>query len=708
LAWPSFSRTCSDLIARTGEAEKARAAATEAAGAQARAGDALAGAEVQGARIPQLTARKETLERAVPELERLGDAKRTLETRNKAALAAERHARAEREAEAKAQAAVVTLDARVAQLSPFANEEAPRTAAASQAQKALEAAKERDGLKETARRLEKDLGDAQRAAVSARDAATKARATADSLNAARENGLAVWLAGRLRPAAPCPVCGSLEHPAPATSTKRPPEKEDVERARAEQRQLEERAQLLESAVARTTGQLAEAQARAKAACEREGRETAALATAETATRKALSEARDASAALKRANDEITKARKAHGMAQERVRQATEAAAAEALDVGKAEATFSEAQRQVQAAGVGPDAKDELTRVISELGRLEVAVAKARAADGDARAKSTAANTRRDTCETELARATGAARQADADADSACADAGFASRAECEASLLGVQDRDVLARSIETRTAAAGAARQREATLAAALGTLARPDLQAASATSGAAREAADRAREEAVHVERDVREVAGRLDRLGELGARVGELDQKLGVLGKVAQIANGENPLRMSLQRFVLAARLEEVAEAASRRLLIMSRGRFRLRHDTAVEDKRRASGLGLVVEDAWTGVTDRPVGALSGGESFLASLALALGLSDVVLARSGGLRLDALFVDEGFGSLDEDTLNDAIRALQELRENGRLVGVISHVAELRRQIPARIEVQRGPDGSIATVHPA
>ena len=88
---------------------------------------------------------------------------------------------------------------------------------------------------------------------------------------------------------------------------------------------------------------------------------------------------------------------------------------------------------------------------------------------------------------------------------------------------------------------------------------------------------------------------------------------------------------------------------------------------------------------------MTDRPVGALSGGESFLASLALALGLSDVVLRRSGGLRLDALFVDEGFGSLDEETLDDAIRALEELRERGRLVGVISHVPELRRRIPAR-----------------
>jgi exonuclease SbcC len=114
------------------------------------------------------------------------------------------------------------------------------------------------------------------------------------------------------------------------------------------------------------------------------------------------------------------------------------------------------------------------------------------------------------------------------------------------------------------------------------------------------------------------------------------------------------------------------------------------------------------VVVEAPCPGVTPRPVGALSGGESFLASLALALGLSDVVLRRSGGLRLESLFVDEGFGSLDEETLDDAVRALEDLRENGRLVGVISHVPELRRRIPARIEVKRGADGSVAVVHGA
>jgi exonuclease SbcC len=697
-----------DVAARSAEADKACGAAKAAADAQARAAETLARAEAEGTRIPQLTARKETLERALPELDRLEQAQRSAEARQKEAVAADGRARLERQAEAEAQAKVAGLDARVAQLRPLASEEGTRTETAARAQKALEAARERDANEEAVRRLSKQVDDARREADGAREAAAGARTKADSLNAARESGLAVWFAKKLEPGTPCPVCGSPDHPAPARSTHGVPEKEQVDGARADARRADERAGSLEAAVARASGQLVEARARAKAAREAEGRETATLVAADADARKALAEARDAAAALHRANDELAKARQAYAEAQDRAHKATEAAAEAKLAVGTEKAALAEARRQVEAAGVGPDAKHELTRLAADLGRLEDALRKARQAEGDARARATAAATTRDACETELARARDADRQAEADADRACTAAGFAGRAECAAALLGEGDRDTLARSIEARSAAAGAARTGESNLAAELAPLARPDVQAASAASAAAREAANGAKADAVHVERDLRELAGRLDRLGELGKRIADLDQKLAVLGKVAQIANGDNPLRMSLQRFVLAARLEEVAEAASRRLLIMSKGRFRLRHDSTVEDRRKASGLGLVVEDAWTGVTDRPAGALSGGESFLASLALALGLSDVVLARSGGLRLDALFVDEGFGSLDEDTLNDAIRALQELRENGRLVGVISHVAELRRQIPARIEVQRGLHGSHAKVHPA
>ena len=112
------------------------------------------------------------------------------------------------------------------------------------------------------------------------------------------------------------------------------------------------------------------------------------------------------------------------------------------------------------------------------------------------------------------------------------------------------------------------------------------------------------------------------------------------------------------------------------------------------------KASGLDLAVEDAYTGKL-RPVATLSGGESFLAALALALGLSDVAQAYAGGIRLDALFIDEGFGSLDAESLDLAVRTLIDLQAAGRMVGVISHVAELKEQLPLRIDLLVDRQGS-------
>jgi exonuclease SbcC len=172
-------------------------------------------------------------------------------------------------------------------------------------------------------------------------------------------------------------------------------------------------------------------------------------------------------------------------------------------------------------------------------------------------------------------------------------------------------------------------------------------------------------------------------------------------------ELCNGgrSNTKRQSLERYILASYLEEVAEAASKRLHLMSAGRYSLRHSDARVRGNAASGLALLVTDAYTG-QEREVSTLSGGETFLASLALALGLADVVQAKAGGVHIEALFIDEGFGSLDPEALELAMAELDRLREGGRLVGVISHVATLRERIPAGIEVIRGAAGSTIRQH--
>lgn len=130
------------------------------------------------------------------------------------------------------------------------------------------------------------------------------------------------------------------------------------------------------------------------------------------------------------------------------------------------------------------------------------------------------------------------------------------------------------------------------------------------------------------------------------------------------------------------------------------LSRGQYELVRASVARDKRSQSGLELNVRD-YVNDTDRPVASLSGGEAFLASMSLALGMSDEIQAQEGGIELDVLFVDEGFGSLDEDLLRLAVSTLQSLGENHRLVGVISHVAELRERINRKIIVTKTIEGS-------
>ncbi|MEJ2161490.1 MAG: SMC family ATPase [Chromatiales bacterium] len=198
------------------------------------------------------------------------------------------------------------------------------------------------------------------------------------------------------------------------------------------------------------------------------------------------------------------------------------------------------------------------------------------------------------------------------------------------------------------------------------------------------------------------RALAATVGKIGAAGAELAALEATYADAGRISQVARGDNPFRMSFQRFVLAALLDDVLISASRRLHSMSKGRYRLQRVTREGGRRRPGGLDLEVDDAYTGKT-RAVTTLSGGEGFQAALALALGLADVVQSYAGGIRLDTMFIDEGFGSLDPEALELAIDTLVDLQASGRLIGVISHVPELKERIPTRLEVLAGTAGSNA-----
>jgi exonuclease SbcC len=190
---------------------------------------------------------------------------------------------------------------------------------------------------------------------------------------------------------------------------------------------------------------------------------------------------------------------------------------------------------------------------------------------------------------------------------------------------------------------------------------------------------------------------------LEEIRLELGDISKRYQVMGHLAEIANGKNT-NITFQRYVLAALLDNVLIQASQRLRKMTSNRYTLQRFKDVSDKRRAAGLDIEVFDEQTG-TARSANTLSGGEGFMASLSLALGLSDVVQSYAGGIQLDTLFIDEGFGTLDPESLDMAMKALIELQQKGRLVGIISHVDELKQQLEHGIEIRFAAGGSSARV---
>ncbi|MET9518123.1 SMC family ATPase [Streptomyces sp. NPDC002994] len=232
--------------------------------------------------------------------------------------------------------------------------------------------------------------------------------------------------------------------------------------------------------------------------------------------------------------------------------------------------------------------------------------------------------------------------------------------------------------------------------------------QAAPRQAQAEHDAAERGLLEAASALDAARECCAALTALSRQAAeetrRLGPLREEYERVARLASLTAGtsaDNERKMRLESYVLAARLEQVAAAATARLQLMSSGRYTLVHSDARTGGRGRSGLGLHVVDAWTGI-ERDTATLSGGETFFASLALALGLADVVTDEAGGVRLDTLFIDEGFGSLDDQTLDEVLDVLDSLRERDRSVGIVSHVADLRRRVTTQLEVVKDRHGSV------
>ncbi|MDX3432407.1 SMC family ATPase [Streptomyces sp. ME01-18a] len=569
------------------------------------------------------------------------------------------------------------------------------------ARRRLEAARRRDALgaqEETA----------SAALTAARERALDARETWLTLREQRLRGIAAELAGRLVDGVACTVCGSAEHPAPARA-----EAGHVDRATEEAAlAAHQRADRARAEAESELGVLRErlAAARAEAADPQDA--TGAPEPADATGARAGTEAdRDSASvpALRAVVDRLAREhQEAHRLAAGTHAAREALAAAEREHLGR----LDDRQQAERRAAGRTSLRETLDR---EQAALEAELAKARGGCASV-AERAGLLERRAGAVAEAAEALRAEQDAAErlkEADGRLADAafraGFATPQAAAAKLLD----DTAQRELQHRIDAW----QTEAATVA--DRLAEEDARAAAdrpaATPEAAQEAYDRSVKalrdssagHAAAQERDAE--LGRLSRRAEEEVRaLGPLRQEYERVARLAGLTAGtsaDNERRMRLESYVLAARLEQVAAAATARLQRMSAGRYTLVHSDERSGGRRA-GLGLHVVDSWTG-RERDTATLSGGETFFASLALALGLADVVTDEAGGVRLDTLFIDEGFGSLDDQTLDEVLDVLDSLRERDRSVGIVSHVADLRRRIPAQLEVVKERHGS-AVVHRA
>jgi exonuclease SbcC len=282
------------------------------------------------------------------------------------------------------------------------------------------------------------------------------------------------------------------------------------------------------------------------------------------------------------------------------------------------------------------------------------------------------------------------------------ESGFANESEYKTGKLETEQIQLLESAIKSFEANLQATRLRCERAALAAKDLVKPNLEQFGQVAQEASELLEFALKEEATKEQELKQIDKLLDELSKTSNATKELESKYEVIGKIAEVATGHNKHGITFQRFVLGALLDDVLIATTERLKIMSRGRYALQRALSRTDRRTTGGLDLEIYDNYTGTT-RAAATLSGGESFLASLCLALGLADVVQSYAGGIYLETMLIDEGFGSLDPESLDLALRALVDLQDGRRLIGIISHVPELKEKIEARLEIIPGTVGSQA-----
>lgn len=555
----------------------------------------------------------------------------------------------------------------------------------------------------------KSLEEARKAQASADSALKEAEVEAEragEAKAAAERDLtasqARLLALSLEPGEPCPVCGSVEHRAPAGEASQDDGLE--QRARQAGEAWVEAERRRSAAASKRAGLKTAVEERSQRFAELETPdETAAVLAARLESLEGRIEALGPPTDLEAAETELEAL--AHRIEKRRcsLEAAQAKSAARVNERSELSARLDEALAEVPGPLRDPEALAAETQTAEQ---AFAALERALSAATDADRKARDAQLRADQEKLAAERATGGAEERARTAR----DSFEARLAQAELSEAGYLELKPAIETLEDDIARVEAFRRQVDTAETALSTAAeavagvdRPNLSELQAET----EATEKVREGAQELRATAKAKRDHLSRLRQdlenEAKRADELEAETGPLRDLAQLVNGSNDRKLTLEIYAIAAMFDRVLEAANLRLGPMTSGRYRLERE-AEGSGRGARGLGIAVYDLFTG-KPRPTSTLSGGESFIAALALALGLADVVESSSGKLRLDTIFIDEGFGSLDTEngagTLDQVLTVLQDLVGASRSVGVISHVPMVQEAIPNGFYVRKTGEGS-------
>ena len=560
------------------------------------------------------------------------------------------------------------------------------------------------------RAAEQRLVQSATAAEGARQQAEQAQLQLSGVQEQWEQAQAAMLAGELAAGSPCPVCGSREHPAKATPVDGAP---DQAALRQKRQQLVEYSRLLDQARKLEYDAQVERERLLNAAKLLEDEladllalDQVTLAAKLTVAQQEWQQASRSSADAASLRDKIARLQLHLSNVKQQVEQQEQARQDAESQASAAEAVVLERQAAIPAELREPAVlQQKVAALETRLNGLRTLLADARQqaeAAVNLLTQATAQQTERGEV---LRQARLILQEAEQTKAQRLCEAGLADDAAYQAAVRSPENRKLLDQEIQEFAARLTSARERmDRAEQAAVQVSQQPDVAALEAAVLAANEQEQQLRVAAELTRDRLQQAQGLIARLEKLAAERQEAEEKHSLFAGLYEISAGRLT-GVSFERYVLGFLLDEVSLFANLRLKEMTRGRYRLRRREDRSDKRKGAGLDLEVIDGFTGEA-RPVQTLSGGETFLASLSLALGLADVVQSRAGGIHLETLFVDEGFGTLDPETLDLAIKALLDLQQGGRLVGIISHVPELRESIDARLAIIPTNKGSRAEFH--